>query len=99
MHRLLRKRARAVQYSVFLAELTPYRKARLIRALADLIDPRFDDVRFYPVPPGSALTVHGPSLLPDGVMLFDGTGDRATEAPERPPARNTGARLHTDDRI
>lgn len=74
-----------MQYSVFLAELTPVRKARLTRALADLIDPRFDDVRFYPVPPGSALTACSPSLLPDGVMLFGGTGDRIAESPGPAP--------------
>ncbi len=68
IHRLLKKRALAVQYSVFLFTGT---EAQLERCLADLnrlMDPRHDDIRAYPLPERGLRLLVGPSTLPDGIF-------------------------------
>ena len=71
LHRYLSKRARALQYSVFLAELSRPAKTRLLAGIGKIIDPKKDDVRLYPVPPGATIEIDGPDLMPAGVHLFD----------------------------
>ncbi len=71
LHRYLSKRARALQYSVFVAELSPRGKSRLLSGISRIIDAKADDVRLYPVPPGAAVDVTGPDLLPEDVLYCD----------------------------
>jgi CRISPR-associated protein Cas2 len=77
LHRFLKTRARALQYSVFLASLTRAERRRLLADIGRLIDRKADDVRLYPVPPGADLTLTGRSLLPDGVLMIDGSTEKA----------------------
>ncbi|MGQ0656650.1 MAG: CRISPR-associated endonuclease Cas2 [Chromatiales bacterium] len=72
VHRFIRRRAVPVQYSVFAAEDTPARMGQLRSELAEIIDPRTDDVRIYPVPANPDLVVLGKRALPDGVLLLRG---------------------------
>lgn len=82
VHRFLRKHAVPVQYSVFATFDTPARIGQLRAELAELIDPRTDDVRIYPVPANPELSVLGTKALPEGVLLLSRervlpfTGDR-----------------------
>lgn len=65
------KRAHALQYSVFIADLTLADRKKLAKQVIKRIDPQQDDVRFYPVPPGAEMRVTGPSRLPEGVSIAD----------------------------
>lgn len=66
------KRAHALQYSVFIADLTLADRKKLAKQVTKRIDPQHDDVRFYPVPPGAEMRMTGPSRLPEGVFVADG---------------------------
>lgn len=93
LHRFLKKRARALQYSVFVASLTTAERRRLLAGIRRIIDPGADDVRLYPVPPGADFAVTGKSLLPDGVLVVDGStrkpgGTRKSGRPRPKPAEN-----------
>jgi CRISPR-associated protein Cas2 len=59
-----------IQYSVFLAHLTPPQCKRLTDELRRLIDPRADDVRFYPLPTRVAPIIYGRSYWPEGIQLL-----------------------------
>lgn len=50
VHRFLVERAVPVQYSVFWASLDRRALDAMLRGIAERIDPRADDVRFYPIP-------------------------------------------------
>ncbi len=70
VRRFLSRRAIPLQYSVFLfrgdtraARDLGARLARLVRAA--------DDLRIYPLPPGTRLHTYGPGPLPRGVVLVD----------------------------
>lgn len=68
VHRVLKSKAIAVQYSVFLAPFAETDLDRLLMVLRAEIDEREDDIRVYPVIPARAVTL-GSSLLPDGIHL------------------------------
>lgn len=60
-----------LQYSVFMAALTP-KELREVRCGLDLlIDAREDDVRFYPLPPRLERAGLGKQIFPDGVQLLE----------------------------
>jgi CRISPR-associated protein Cas2 len=61
VHRLLKRRAFPVQYSLFAAALTAVERDRLLAELGRLIHPRKDDVRFWPLPERVELLRIGPS--------------------------------------
>lgn len=68
--RLLKGEGVHLQYSVFLCSLTWPELERLKREVADRINPREDDVRFYPLPAGEAITSLGcGDRAPDGAMV------------------------------
>ncbi len=71
VHRFLRRHAFPLQYSVFLALLPEWRLLGLLADLAHYIDPRYDDVRAYPVPVRSDAVLLGRGRLPPGVLLID----------------------------
>lgn len=69
VHRLLKKHAVPVQYSVFLFSSTEKQLQYCLDQLEALINPHKDDIRAYPLPHRGLRLVSGPSALPDGIML------------------------------
>ena len=69
IHRVLKKQALAVQYSVFLFSGTEVQLQRCLAQLQSIMDPRADDIRAYPLPQRGLRLVLGPSVLPDGIVL------------------------------
>ena len=88
LHRFLAKRAQAVQYSVFTAELSPKERSRLEREIRQRIDPKVDDVRFYPLPEGTAVEQLAAGMLGEGVFRLGGLAQRLVTG-EPPGARDT----------
>ena len=70
MHRLLSRQAVALQYSVFVADLTEKERERLMRKLGKLIDHETDDLRFYSTNQKTEITIRGKTRLPEGVLTF-----------------------------
>ncbi|TCO80597.1 CRISPR-associated Cas2 family protein [Plasticicumulans lactativorans] len=68
--RCLERIGTRVQYSVFIAELTPDELADAIADLARLIDPREDDVRAYPLPHVVDAALLGRQIFPDDILLL-----------------------------
>lgn len=62
-----------IQYSVFLVHASSNAIARFEVQLCKLIDRNEDDVRIYAIPKGSDPIIMGHALIPDGVLLGDGT--------------------------
>jgi CRISPR-associated protein Cas2 len=60
-----------VQYSVFWARLDGAALNAALRALATRIDPRADDVRFYPLPQNVQITGLGRDVLPPSIDFGD----------------------------
>lgn len=50
VHRIARRWGLPLQYSVFLIPGKPARISALLGELADLIEPKLDDIRIYPLP-------------------------------------------------
>jgi len=69
MYRALSKVAAPIQYSVFLGVFTDDGLRRLERLIEDLIDPRVDDVRVYPLPENVWMRRLGRASLPAGILL------------------------------
>lgn len=70
VHRLLKKVAVPIQYSVFLAWLNERQLRWLVEQLRSRIRVCEDDVRLYHLPVVAELTVLGRQWMPDGVHLF-----------------------------
>lgn len=70
LHRRLACRALALQYSVFLFGGDRRAREALEREIAPLVRPE-DDLRIYPLPPGTKLRLYGPGPLPEGVLWVD----------------------------
>lgn len=60
-----------LQYSVFMAALTPKKLVELRADLGLLIDAREDDVRFYPLPPRLERASLGKQIFPEGAQLLE----------------------------
>jgi CRISPR-associated protein Cas2 len=71
VHRVAVRHAVPIQYSVFLLEGDAARVARVLRDVAQEIDPRVDDVRVYPLPSRPEPRMLGRGALPEGVQVFD----------------------------
>ena len=67
-----------LQRSLYLTPLTPAARACLLADLEDIIDPRRDDVRLYPLPVRPHWETMGRAFWPDGVWL---SGDWPWETP------------------
>ena len=89
VHRFLRSQGFPLQYSVFTVPLTPRRADWLSRRVEELIDPRRDDVRIYPLPDTLEHVTYGRQMFPDGVLLLSGGGDLLR--PGDRPRRRRGA--------
>jgi CRISPR-associated protein Cas2 len=68
MHRALKREAMALQYSVFLFTGSERQLDTLLSRLRQMIDPRHDDVRAYPLPQRGERLRLGKSLLPAGIQ-------------------------------
>jgi len=68
IHRVLRSRAVALQYSVFLFSGTLLQLQRCLGELENLMDKRCDDIRAYPLPQRGLRLRLGKSLLPSGIQ-------------------------------
>ena len=79
VHRAVSRFAVPVQYSVFWARLDRAGLNAALQAVAVLIDPRADDVRFYPLPENVRVHAVGRAILPDGIRLRDPGLDRFLE--------------------
>ena len=66
----LKKAGVPVQYSVFSVDASTAGIARLMVQLAQLINPKEDDVRAYRLPPNGWRATLGEAILPDGVWLI-----------------------------
>lgn len=104
LYRALKKRAIPIQYSVFLARLTPAGLAEVKAIMLSIINLREDDVRFYPLPAHGWERRLGRATLPTGIVLtmlpdaFRDTGTPAAAAGAEagsPPAAagSSGGRL------
>jgi CRISPR-associated protein Cas2 len=60
-----------VQYSVFWARLDGAGLNAALKAVAERINPRADDVRFYPLPENAQISGLGRDVVPVGVDLGD----------------------------
>jgi CRISPR-associated protein Cas2 len=60
-----------LQYSVFWSRLDDVGLGEALGAVATRIDPRFDDVRLYPLPENVQITGLGRDVVPIGVDLGD----------------------------
>ncbi|SFM54088.1 CRISPR-associated protein, Cas2 family [Ectothiorhodospira mobilis] len=69
VHRFLKGHGQPVQYSVFYYEGHTGQLGRLLQDLEELIDPRRDDVRAYPIPRPMEVHTLGRGSLPDDVEL------------------------------
>ena len=67
VHRLLRREATALQYSVFLYSGSERQHDRLLADIARLIEPKEDDVRAWPVPARGMRIRLGTPPLPQGI--------------------------------
>lgn len=68
VHRCLKRRATPLQYSVFLYRGSERQLLRHLAELEDLMDPRSDDVRAYPLPVRGLRLILGQLTLPEGVF-------------------------------
>jgi len=70
VHRFLKERALALQYSVFVLEGSEELRQTVQRGIEARIDPVRDDVRMYALPEGVEVQPLGAAEpLPDGVVL------------------------------
>lgn len=78
--RLLKKHGVPVQYSLFAVPASAAQMGALVVQIAQLIDPREDDVRAYCLPASGACVTLGAALLPDDLWI-----DPPPAGPVRPP--------------
>lgn len=87
VHRCLKQRGLALQYSVFVLEGSTEVALGALSAVAALIDHDEDDVRIYALPAGVEVEPLGATeVLPPGVVLVGGGGSSFLQA-RRPAAR------------
>lgn len=68
--RYLGKFAFRVQYSVFVGSFFEHSLEGVLRGLGEIIDPRKDDVRCYPLPEQAEVVLLGPQLFPEDILLI-----------------------------
>lgn len=68
--RYLEKHAFRVQYSVFVGAFYEHSLQGVLRGLKQIIDPRKDDVRCYPLPEQADVVLLGPQMFPDDILLI-----------------------------
>jgi CRISPR-associated protein Cas2 len=68
VHRFLKKRGLATQYSVFTVETNAAGLNVILAGVGKLIDRRKDDIRVYPMAPKAEIITLGRPVLPGGVV-------------------------------
>jgi len=71
--KFLKSQGIPIQYSVFLVHASSGVLAQLEVRLCKLINRNEDDVRIYAIPKCSNTIIMGHALIPDGILLGDGT--------------------------
>ena len=71
-YRRVRRYAAPVQYSVFAMTATRAGVANVLASVSELIDPRMDDLRAYPIMGNIHPVMYGNALAPEGIFCFDG---------------------------
>lgn len=71
VHRLVKAHAIPLQYSVYLAQMTPTQCNKLIAELKLQINDSQDDIRIYPLPKKPNWASWGKPIMPDGLLLTD----------------------------
>lgn len=71
IHRCIIKHALPVQYSVYLYNGTRREAKNLMDQLAQIINPKEDDLRAYPIPSKAEINTIGESGLLDQLILSD----------------------------
>lgn len=74
LHRLIKARAIAVQYSVFLFEGSAAELGNLFGEIRQHVDPREDDVRAYPIPQRIEVHVIGRGSMPESACVVSANG-------------------------
>lgn len=69
LHRLIKSRAIAVQYSVFLFEGSAAELGKLFSEIRQCVEPREDDVRAYPIPQRIEVHVIGRGSMPESACM------------------------------
>lgn len=67
IYRQLKKRACPLQYSVFLFTGSDVELQHCLATLQELMDPRHDDIRAYPLPQRGLRVCMGRATLPEGI--------------------------------
>ncbi|MGF1547011.1 MAG: CRISPR-associated endonuclease Cas2 [Thiotrichales bacterium] len=75
VHRLLKRIALPVQYSLFYTKLSDQQRDKLAALLEKLIHPREDDIRIYPLPSQYQALYLGQAPLMEGLQLDWKRGD------------------------
>ena len=75
VYRRLTAVAMPLQFSVFVAYFRPADIPALLAELEELIDPKADDVRIYPLPGKPRFTRFGNVRFPDGIRLLENGQD------------------------
>lgn len=76
VHRYLKTIAVPVQYSVFAAEENEPGIRRIRDMIAQEINPKTDDVRFYPLPNNLEIYHYGRRTLPEGLQILSDRQNR-----------------------
>ena len=71
LHRYLCRHAIPVQYSVFYGVFTRTELDDIKDGIQNIINPRQDDIRIYPLPTHPGIITLGQSLFPEGVSILD----------------------------
>lgn len=69
--RIVSREALRIQYSVYVAELSPSRLRDLVAILREAIDLHSDDLRIYPLPARLDAVWYGRATWPDGIQFED----------------------------
>jgi len=93
IHRYLRKRAFAAQYSVFVFEGNDAMLEALIADLSMLMDTAVDDVRAYHLPAHCRVWQLGAQAWPEGIELPGSVAARLLRATARPEVAGPQASL------
>jgi len=67
LHRKLKRFATPIQYSVFHGLLTDKSLQDVVSLIHEIINPKMDDVRIYPLPKNGWARSFGKSILPAGI--------------------------------
>ncbi len=70
VHRIVSRYAISLQYSVFYLYIDAETLDLLCQELQDVIDPREDDIRIYPLQNGQTADILGKQGFPEGMQLL-----------------------------